>query len=196
MPFGMKDTFEAEPLPQATPSWGWSNAITQQPKIDNEQELKKLFGIELAKDHLNPFEAALVVFGDNTSVALWVSSNWINDPEVIASRDIYAKTTGLKSKLLDKEQTAAKFLQIAEEKFHGRYTADAKDRLKALELYCKIQGFISENNIDNSNTFINNEMKVILVKPQEKEDNKQIDVTPTPVEPSTPSIAIKLIKTA
>jgi len=191
-PFGLPDTFEAEPLPQPS---GWGISVSK-PEIENELEKKKLFGIELAKDHANAFEAAIATFGDNTGLALWVSSNWLSDPEVIASRDLYANTVGVKSKLLDKNQTSVELLKIAQDKVHGRYTAEARDRLKALELYAKLQGFLNDALINNSNTFVNNELKVVFVKPQSKEESKQIDVTPTEIQEPTTPINIKLVKSA
>ena len=192
MPFNMQDIFIAEPLPnQAAASNVWGN----EPQIDLEK--KKLFGIELAKGHPNVFEAAFVVFDGDTGLSLWVSQNLINDPEVLAARDLYAATVQDKLKILDKDQLAVKLLTIADEKVHGRYICEAKDRLKALELYAKLQGFTAETNISNNN-FINNEMKVVFVKPsQQKEEVKQIDVTPTkPLEDNNSPITIKLVKSA
>lgn len=186
MAFGMRDIFKALPIEN-----GWG---TVAPKIENEIEKKKLFGIELAKNHSNAFEAALSIFIEDTATSLWVSQNWLNDPEVIASRDLYANTVGVKLKLLDKNQTALKLLQIAEEKVHGRYLAEAKDRLKALELYAKICGYLNDTLIDNSTTVTNNEMRIVLVKPQEQEEQKVINVTP--VQNDIPPVSIKLVHSA
>lgn len=186
----MSDIFVPEPLENS----GWHSAPA--PQIPNENEKKKLFGIELAKKHENAFEAALEALNGDTQLALWAVNNWVNDPEVLASRDLYSNTIGVQSKLLDKNQTALKLLKIADEKVHGRYVAEAKDRLKAIELYAKICGYLDDILIDNSNTTItNNEMKIILVKPQQKEEPKTIDVVPTPVEVPLP-VSIKLVKSA
>jgi hypothetical protein len=189
MAFGMRDVFVADPLPQN----GWSTTPAMQ--IENEEEKKKLFGIELAKGHPNPFEAGCAAFNNETALALWASNNWLNDPVVIASRDLYANTIGVQDKLLDKDQTALKLLNIAEEKLGGRYLAEAKDRLKALELYSKLRGYMSDALIDNSRTFVNNEIKVVLVKPQQQEEQKTIDLVPTPID-ENPSVSIKLVKSA
>lgn len=191
----MSDTFEVQPLPQPS-SGGWGISVPK-PIIENETEKKALFGIELAKDHSNPFEAAIAAFGENTGLALWVSSNWIHDPEVIAARDLYANTIGVKSKLLDKEQTSVEFLNIAKEKVHGRYIAEAKDRIRALEIYAKLQGYLNDAVINNSNTFTNNELKVVFVEASHnKEESKQIDVTPTETNISPLPMTIKLVKSA
>jgi len=174
MTFGMPNIFIADPLPQQQPAWG--SQTRTQIVIENEEEKKKLFGIELAKDHPNPFEAAIAVFED-TGISLWASQNWLNDPLVIATRDLYLNTVGAKSKILDKDQLKARLLSVSEEKVHGRYIATPLERLKALELYAKISGFI-DNKIDiNNNTLIDNKMQIVLVKPQQKEEPKQIDLS-------------------
>lgn len=188
----MRDIFVADPLPQTQS--GWSTAPRMQ--IENEEEKKKLFGIELAKNHPNPFEAGCVAFDKDTGLALWAANNWLNDPIVIASRDLYANTIGVQDKLLDKDQTALRLLSIAEEKQNGRYLAEAKDRLKALELYSKLRGYMSDVTIDNSKTLINNEMKIVLVKPQQQEERKTIDVVPTPIDENIPVVSVKLVKSA
>lgn len=186
----MRDIFIADPLPQEQSGWQTAPAM----KIENEEEKKKLFGIELAKNHSNPFEAGCAAFENNTTLALWASNNWLNDPIVIASKDLYANTVGVQDKLLDKDQTALKLLNIAEEKLNGRYLAEAKDRLKALELYSKLRGYMAETTIDSSKTLIN-EIKIVLVKPQQQEERKTIDVVPTPISDVSP-VSIKLVKSA
>lgn len=190
MPFGLSDVFEVSPLPTSE-NVGWGSVVSK-PQIDNEEEKKKIFGIELAKNNA-PFDAAIVAVGDNTGLALWVSNNWINDPEVIAARDVYNSTVGIQSKLLDKEQTAVKFLDIADEKKNGRYLAETKDRLKALELYAKLRGFLNDGLINSPNLVTN--MSVVFVKPQQKEEFKTIEAIQTPVE-NPSNFSIKLVKSA
>lgn len=187
MAFGLPHIFIPDPLPTVeNRSW--------QIQIPNEEDKKKLFGIELAKSHSNEFEAALVVFPDDTSTSLWVSQNWLSDPIVIASRDLYANTVGVKAKGLDKDQLKAKLLNIVDEKVHGRYIATPLERIKALETYAKISGFIDNNRIDiNNNTLIDNKMQIILVKPQQKEETKEIDVTPNLEKPLVSPVSIKLV---
>lgn len=143
------------------------------PSYQTDENLKKQFGIELAKS-VNAFEAACKLFGEDTSKALWVSFNWLVDPIVIASRDIYLKTLELSAKPLDRDQLAAKVLILAEgEKVerNGVFipTIDAKDRIKAYELYSNILGFTGKVEIDNStNSITHNEMTIKLVKADDK----------------------------
>lgn len=158
---------------------GKSNPVIQ--AYQSDDNLKKQYGIELAKAS-NPFEAACKIFGEETSKALWVSFNWLNDALVIASRDIYLKTVELSQPILDKEQLAAKVLALADEKVlkNGVYvpTIEAKDRIAALKLYSDIAGYTGKVEVDASTkTFTHNEMVIKLVKADEK---KPIVISNTP----------------
>lgn len=138
----------------------------------SDENLKKQYGIELAKG-LNPFEAGCKLFGEETNKALWVSFNWLSDPVVIASRDIYLKTVELSQPALDREQLAAKVLVLAEgEKvtLNGKLvaTVDPKDRIAAFKLYSDIMGYTGKVEIDNSTTNNINEITVKLVKADSK----------------------------
>jgi len=183
--------FDATPKPEADkfmPKGGWGDvispwtagAVSSQPKpvelapYQTDENLKKQYGIELAKT-TNPFEAGCKLFGDDTSKALWVSFHWASDPIVVASKDIYLKTLKLSSPPLDREQLAAKVLELAEgEKVErdGRSipTIDPKERINAFKLYSEILGYTGKVEIDNSTkTFNHNEMKILLVKPKAPE---------------------------
>lgn len=163
----------------------------------DDPELKKLFGIELAKNHKNNFEAAVAVFPNEANKALYASTNWVNDPIVIEARENYTEITTPQTVLLDKGQLAATLLEFSKEKitFNGNevYAAEAKDRLKALELYAKIQGFINDkteinNNINNSNKF----MEIRFVEPEKKEPVKIIEHEETTEENILENSPIKL----
>ncbi len=184
--------------PWAKPMGELSKLNEPEPAYRSDQGLKRLFGIEWAKN-LKPFEAALVVFGDNTNAALWVSWNWITDPVVIAAKDAYNQNTELNEKLLDKDQLAARLLKFAEEKdVSGRfYVLEGKDRLAAYKLFAEIQGFIGKFSIDAStNSFTNNELKITLVKPDTiiKKETKIIEQE-AEIENNFP-IDIKLVSSA
>lgn len=141
------------------------------PAYQSDENLKKQYGIELAKAS-NPFEASCKVFGEDTGKALWAASNWIMDPVVLATRDAYLKTLELSQPPLDREQLAAKVLALAEgEKvlINGvmRPTIEAKDRHSFFKLYSEILGYTGKVEIDNSTKTINNtnnELKIVLVR--------------------------------
>lgn len=149
----------------------------------NDQDLKAAFGIELAKDHANAFIAACVVFPKETQKALYASTQWLNDPIVIEAKENYNEAVKPEEKILDKDQLSLKLLAFSEDKidYNGNlvYSAQAKDRLKALELYAKIRGFINDkaeinNTINNSNRF----MEIKFVEPEKKENVKTIEHSP------------------
>lgn len=148
-------------------------AQAQPPAYQLDEELKKRYGVELAKSS-TPFEAGCKIFGEETNKALWVSFNWINDPIVVASRDIYLKTIELSQPALDREQLAAKVLALAEgEKIFKNGvmtpTIESKDRIAAYKLYSDILGYTGKVEIDQSTkNFTHNELTIKLVKAEEK----------------------------
>jgi hypothetical protein len=175
-PWITSPAFIVEPLsPVLASPWatGAASAKEEAPAYQSDENLKKQYGIELAKAQ-NPFEAGCKIFGEETSKALWVSFNWINDPIVVASRDIYLKTVELSQPLLDREQLAAKVLVLAEgEKIliNGKLiaTVEPKDRLAAYKLYSDIAGYTGKVEIDNSvKNITNNELTIKLVKAEDK----------------------------
>lgn len=166
MGYKLPDVFV--PTPIAPPGWGTTKSV-QAPAITNAEDKKKSFGIELAKG-IQPFQAACNICGQDTQQALWISSNWLNDPTVIANKDAYLKGVDTIAKLLDKDQLAAKLLAMAEERNASGtfYILDGKDRLKALELYAKIQKFTDGEDINIRNNFIP-QITVKFVEPDKKE---------------------------
>jgi len=131
------------------------------PDFAHDEELKKAYGIALGKD-LSPFNAGLELFPDQMAKALWVSSNWINDPVVIGSRDAYKKTLKKAEKPLDKEELLAEVLQAA------LAAEEDKDKAALLKLYAEISGFIGKQAETTNNTYNNNSnntMKIVFVKP-------------------------------
>lgn len=171
------------------PSIGWGKSFTlpvavqEQPDYQNDVEKKKQYGIALAKQTNQgldaAFKAGCEVFPDNTNASLWVAHNWINDPVVVASRDLYADSVKTAVPVLDKEQFALKVLSFAEEKVeaNGRifYVNEAKDRLGFLRLYAEVKGYVGKTEINNNLAFTHNEMKVKLVKPDPVKEEKTID---------------------
>lgn len=160
------DVFEVERPSPERPKSAW---VIPKPTIQNEDEKKHLFGLELAKH--SPFQAACEVFGDDTNTALWVSQNWINDPIVLAVKDKYLEAADTSQTLLDKSQLGRKLLAMADEKNQSNtfYILDGKDRLKALELYAQVMGYKDNKAADSVQNFIHNTMTVKLVEPEKKE---------------------------
>ena len=203
-PWITSPSFVVEPYsPVLASPWatGAASAKEEAPSYQSDENLKKQYGIELAKAQ-NPFEAGCKLFGEETSKALWVSFNWINDPIVVASRDIYLKTVELSQPLLDREQLAAKVLVLAEgEKIliNGKLiaTVEPKDRLAAYKLYSDIAGYTGKVEIDNSvKNITNNELTIKLVRADDKKpvviDNAPNIKSEMPNEDQSP-IKLKLV---
>lgn len=179
------EPFIVEALKPTTTGWGnWVAPIPVIPEWHDDEKQKKLFGIELAKDHPSPFIAACAIFPD-TSNALWASINWINDPVVVATRDIYLKVVADDTTLLDKDQFASKILKIADGRTaDGRPVVPSDDLIKLLELYAKVRGFLKPENSISNNTTIN-QIKVTFVKAEERPtktiNNKNDNVIVAPI---------------
>lgn len=175
--------------PPKSIGWGnWKAPDPVMPEWANDPTKKKLFGVELAKGHASPFLAACAIFSE-ASGALWASINWINDPEVLAARDIYQETVELDTTLLDKDQFAAKILKIADD----RHIA-SDDLIKYLELYAKVRGFLKPDNVGNTTVSIN-EIKVKFVKPEIREQPKpSIIIDQGNSNENLPSTVVKFVK--
>jgi hypothetical protein len=167
--------FDAAPINNWSTPRNWTDPIVEQPyqrpAFADDEAIKALYGIELAKDHHDAFAAALVIF-QNNSDALWASNNWCNDPVVIAARDVYKSKVEADGLLLSKEQLAAKLLKFEQEKHPQKpqfYLHESKDRLAALKLYSEVMGWIGKAaDVNVSNNFVNNEMKIRFIEAEEK----------------------------
>ena len=156
----------------------WIKEPVEETKIEVSSDLKKAFGIELAKG-LKPFDAACIICGQDTKQALIISQSWLNDPEVEASKNLYLKAAETSNALLDKEQLAARLLKMAEEKSANGafYILDGKDRLKALELYAEVRGYTGKLAVDASTkTFNHTQMVIKFVKPEVKEKEPPVTI--------------------
>lgn len=185
------DTFVVSP---------WARAAATQPpsKPDfaDDEKLKQRFGIALAKG-ATAFDAGLELFENETSKALWASLNWVADPIVQASKDSYQQTAASLQKPLDKDALLAKILTFADERINGVPLVEAKDRLKALELYAKVSGYIDKVDINastNINSTTNNLMKIVLVKPEKQDKIDQSSNIKSRIQnEEIPSIPLKLV---
>lgn len=139
----------------------------------DEELLKKAFGIELARNPGEPFQAALSIFGDDTGKALMASQVWVRDPLVIQSRDEYLAENGVEVKLDSKAELAAKILKFADEKNadETRYLHDGKDRLSAYKLYAEVMGYIEKPQVVNNNNVVATSNKVMVVQNFGDDDN-------------------------
>ena len=144
----------------------WGTPPVAPKPFENDEALKKQFGVEWAKCD-KPFDAACRVFETDTSAASWIASKWLTDPVVLASKDVYLKQVKAETLLLDKDAFAAKLMELSEQSVNGRYILTGKERIEALKLYADVRGFLSKDN-NTFNNFNNNEgLKVVFVKAAE-----------------------------
>lgn len=192
-PFGFSDTFEVAP----GNSWQTpSPAQIARPDFADDEAKKKLFGIELAKAE-TPLNAAKSFFNDDAH-AMWAIKNWLNDPVVVASKDVYLKTLDDKETLLDKEGLAALLLRTSQEKTpNGFYQLEAKERINALRLYADIMGFTKPLIDMSKKTFNYNEMRVTFVEPSNENDAPKVSNAPVidhgEIQNSNDGVKIKLV---
>lgn len=138
------------------------------PAIENEAEKKIKFGIELGKG-IQSFQAACNVCGDNTSEALYICQNWINDPIVLENKQ---RSVDSSQEELDAEAYAALLLTMAKEKNASNtfYILEGKDRIKCLELYGQAKNFLGKNAIPVNNNITFKTINVKFVKPETKQE--------------------------
>lgn len=141
------------------------------PAIENEEDKKKAFGQALGSGK-NPFEAATLICGQNTSEALWISQRWLNDPIVLASKEDFTKTVYNPDTLLDGDELSAKLLRMAEEKDKSNtfYILEGKDRVALLKLYAEVRGLTGKQAVIDNSTKTFNKMVVKFVSPEKKQD--------------------------
>lgn len=160
------------------------------PNIINEEEKKVAFGKELGKG-LQAFQAACNVCGHNTSEALYISQNWLNDPTVLAQK---TNTVNNLQEELDADAYAKLLLSMAKEKDRSNtfYTLEGKDRIKCLELYGQVKNFLGKNATPVSNNLIFKTINVKFVRPEPKQE-KVIDELPAEkLSNINPKSALKL----
>lgn len=161
------------------------------PTIENEEEVKRNFGMALSAGK-SPFDAALLATNNNTNISLWVSQHWLNDPIVLAAKELYLKTVHNSKELLDADELAATLLVMSKERDRSGnfYILEGKDRLAALALYAKIRGFDKSAAPSINNTF--NKMVVKFVAPDKKEETI-IDQLPNEVNINKSPLKLKLV---
>lgn len=194
--------FEVPSLPSGWGS-GWGNPVAKpmgdaKPVYADDIDKKKQFGIELAKrkNQLNAaFNAGLIIFGDDTSAALWASREWINDPIVLAAREDQLTSQGQEAVSLDREQFAARLLELSEAKnIQGTaYSFEDKERVNLLKLYAEVKGYTGKQDAPIINNNLVQGLTIKLVKPEVKEEPKLINQNPSIQNLNELPIKLKLV---
>jgi hypothetical protein len=163
----------------------WKLPPPQKPQVyefPHTDDDKRSYGIELAKLNASTLDhrvtASISIFGrDDGNKVMWVAHHWHLDPLVIEARNGYVPPPPV---LLDKAALAAKLLECADEKVerNGKhfYINEAKDRLGFLKLYAEVMEFTGKPASTSINNFPSNEMKIVLVKPENQVETKTIEL--------------------
>jgi hypothetical protein len=109
----------------------------------------------------------MLVFEDTVAKALWVSTNWKNDPLVIATRDTYIREQKKARKPLDKEELLEEVLEAAQ------IAPEFKDKASLFKLYSEIAGYTGKvaEQLPVGNTTNNNYTEIVLVGGSQQRDS-------------------------
>jgi hypothetical protein len=125
----------------------------------SELAFKLAFAAQLLKNGNAPneaFKAALIIFPDDTSLALKAATQWVNDPIVIAEK------LRLGDGLSDEEKLPSKAELLKEIHDKAKGTVFAEDYAKLMRLYMEVRGMISKPALSTNVNLIQN--KVMIVK--------------------------------
>lgn len=132
--------------------------------FENILEAKRKFALELLKTPTNAFMAAKAVFPENSGQALYVSTLWVTDADVLRFQEEAREDLGDGHFLPKKADLAREAWLLA-----TTNTIAVDDRLKAMRLYADIQGYIEkQGTVVNNNILTNN--KVMVVKSYETDE--------------------------
>lgn len=122
---------------------------------ETESENKKAFGKNLAK-FANPFEAALKVFPGNSSYALRVANEWLNDPEVLKAKNELIEIEGEEICL----PTKAELCKLLWNKMNDDFV-EAADVAKLSKVYAEVRGFTGSGKKEDDGANITNNVMIV-----------------------------------
>ena len=114
-----------------------------------------LFAEALLRHPDNAFTAAKSVFPRNMAYALYASQNWQHNEDVLSHQKQLLKTNGQDRYLPSKSDVAREIHTVA---------GDAQEpevKLKALQLYCNVRGFIEKPGTTIHNNSVCNKIMVV-----------------------------------
>jgi thioredoxin reductase len=143
--------------------------------LEADSELKRAYAAALLRiQGANRFyDAAVMVVGggnENIGKALWIASNWPNDPEVIQETQKLLRSDELVDNVPSKAQAALLAWELA-----NVTHAEIKERVGSLKLFCEIQGFIAKPGTNvNVNLPISNNVMVVKDHGDDDEWERQL----------------------
>jgi hypothetical protein len=130
---------------------------------------KREFAKHLIRRPNEPFKAAAYIYPDQANIGnrLIVAHDWPNDPIVIMEMDRLLMDDTV-SIMPTKNQIAFEVYSV------GMKSSDDEVKIKALKLYCDINGHTSTNNtinIQNNNKTVGTQNSVMLIKDHGTNEN-------------------------
>lgn len=123
--------------------------------------MKAAFAAALLRYPNDAFKAASLVCGTDSGRALRMAWEWPNDPGVLEKQKELLEEYGEEHFAPTKAQASQKVYEIASDE-----RVDAKVRLAAFDLFCRIKGFIQkpEGTVINNNNTVVNQNRVMLMR--------------------------------
>ena len=132
--------------------------------VPADAEKKRAFAFKLLQNPTKPIEAAKAVFPGDMATACTVSVAWVNDPEIIELQQKLLEEYGEEHFLPSKADVGRELYKIG-----TQYAADNKDKIKALETFSRLMGYLGESST-NINNFMSTSNRVMMVP-----ENQTID---------------------
>lgn len=129
------------------------------PDNDETTAYKTRFAEELLRNPDQPFLAAQAVFGTDTGKALYISSNWLNDPFVEDEKIRLVKAKGQRAFLPTKEDYAREVWRLAMAE-----RTPIEDKRYLLSLYGDVMGYKQRAEQPGIAVNVNNHNRVMIVK--------------------------------
>jgi hypothetical protein len=131
-----------------------------------EVELKLAFAAQLLKIGKNPneaFKAALVIFPNDTSLALRAATSWINDPIVLAEKVRLTEDVG------EEEFLPSRTDLLTELHTRAKGCTFIDDYTKLMRLYFEVRGMIAKPQPNTNVNIVQN--KVMIVRDHGTDEN-------------------------
>ena len=116
---------------------------------------KESYAAALLRHPNDAFKAALEVFPTDTSKALYICNNWTRTDEIVELKNKAVKQTGEGAYLPSKPKVAREIFDLQTQ------TDDPELKLKALKLYCDVQGYIEKPGTTINNQQVSNRIMVV-----------------------------------
>lgn len=135
--------------------------------IHDSDEAKRAFALELIKNPNNPFQAALVLFPNDTGWCLRMAREWINDPIVVAEKEAILEKHNELDFLPGKVTLCRAIWERMNGGDAGRYVGN-EDFVKLAKLYAEVMDFVPKTSKIDANVKTSSTIQIIASALDEK----------------------------